>query len=243
MSFDDHDQKSFSKIKSTHDALSDPSLSKEPVVIELIPKQPSPSVHAPSVTSEDEESQADSDPTESNISSLKSKVEQLKHQIKNINAPKQEQKQKQAKKQSQVDQFRRQYLESGRGITRLQKHRQDTLGQLANFKNVLKQAYSAPRKEQNQQVVQHDDWECDLHFVKNCESCKDTFGLEDNVDDEGWMTSTLKFKKPVSANVFEPKIDDYTVIDPRLAYLYLMQYIQSLRSFWTRFECNAQSVA
>lgn len=36
------------------------------------------------------------------------------------------------------------------------------------------------------------------------------------------MFTTLKFKKDVGANVYQPKVDDYTVIDPRQGYLSLI---------------------
>ena len=62
---------------------------------------------------------------------------------------------------------------------------------------------------------EEEEWECDLHFVVNCKSCRNTFGEEEEGDEEGWMNAKLVFAKEVGANVYEPKLDDYTVIDPR----------------------------
>ncbi|KAH6569982.1 hypothetical protein BASA60_008005 [Batrachochytrium salamandrivorans] len=67
--------------------------------------------------------------------------------------------------------------------------------------------------------AREDDWECDLHFVKGCQSCRDTTGDGEDmgdVNDVGWMTSKLVFGKELGgANVYKPKIDDYSVFDPR----------------------------
>jgi peptidyl-prolyl cis-trans isomerase SDCCAG10 len=59
------------------------------------------------------------------------------------------------------------------------------------------------------------DVECTLHLIKNCGSCRDTFGEIIESDDDDWMNASLKFDKEVGANVYQPKVDDYTVIDPR----------------------------
>ena len=56
-----------------------------------------------------------------------------------------------------------------------------------------------------------------MHFVKGCKSCNDTFGQDDQGDDRDWLKAELKFAKDVGANVYEPKVDDYTIEDPRAA--------------------------
>jgi hypothetical protein len=88
---------------------------------------------------------------------------------------------------------------------------------MESFTKTLKQAHKQPpKKPKTVEVV--DDGECELHFIKGCASCRDTFGHVEEDDDEGWMQTKLKFKKDVGANVYAPKVDDYTVIDPRAGY-------------------------
>eukprot|EP00842_Homolaphlyctis_polyrhiza_P006717 jgi/Hompol1/7046/HPOL_000467-RA len=130
-----------------------------------------------------------------------------------------------------VSDLRSAYLKSGKAVAGRKKtgsgsKGEDALAKLEEFQNQLRGA----AKQQKEQRSAHDselrhggtqpadgadEWECDLHFIKGCESCRDTFGEEKDDDDSGWMTATLKFAKQTAANVYQAKVDDYSVIDPR----------------------------
>lgn len=124
--------------------------------------------------------------------------------------------------------MRREYLNSGRAAPALRKDAKlDIEKKLSGFETALKEAAEigniANQKEvsrsKNEEKEQKEQWECSLHFIKNCSSCRDTFGEHESDDDEGWMNASLKFEKEVGANVFKPKVDDYAVIDPRQGYV------------------------
>jgi peptidyl-prolyl cis-trans isomerase SDCCAG10 len=122
--------------------------------------------------------------------------------------------------------MREEFLASGKAIKTIRKDlKGDVISRLHGFEMSLKEAASLKNStftnKAVQQTVQEDEWECPLHFIKNCSSCRDTFGETVSDDDEDWMTASLKFKKEVGANVYEPKIDDYTVVDPRKGYIFL----------------------
>lgn len=60
-----------------------------------------------------------------------------------------------------------------------------------------------------------EDLTCKIHFIANCESCSKYLDNEHSDSDDNWMCMPLNFKAEVSANVYEPNITDYTVLDPR----------------------------
>lgn len=123
--------------------------------------------------------------------------------------------------------MRREFLNSGRAAPALGKDtKREIEKKLIGFENALKEAAATAKASQvasaskavpaeKEKVEEEEVWECSLHFIKNCSSCRDTFGEHESDDDEGWMNVSLKFDKEVGANVFKPKVDDYTVIDPR----------------------------
>ncbi|KAH6568538.1 hypothetical protein BASA62_005394 [Batrachochytrium salamandrivorans] len=147
-----------------------------------------------------------------------------------------------------VNDLRRAYLSSGKAVAGKRKAQTtslDAIKQLEDFQKRLRQASAAerdrhPKSNSNNRdtlisdkgntlgkdsshgadpSAREDDWECDLHFVKGCQSCRDTTGDGEDmgdVNDVGWMTSKLVFGKELGgANVYKPKIDDYSVFDPR----------------------------
>jgi peptidyl-prolyl cis-trans isomerase SDCCAG10 len=120
-----------------------------------------------------------------------------------------------------VEQMKKEYLKKGK-VTKgkAPKKEDDILKKMTSFSSLIKStAKSKPKSNATVKAKREDEEkECALHFVVGCQSCKDTFGNQvDDDDDDGWMNAKLKFKKAVGANVFEPKVDDYTVVDPRAA--------------------------
>ena len=147
----------------------------------------------------------------------------MEQELRNKNNPKKQVEQKVVEDKSLINKFRLDYLKKGKAV---QANRSDTKGdvisRLQEFQDsILTVTNSEPKV--GKQIIEQDTQECSLHFINNCSSCKDTFGQVDDDDDSGWMNSTLKFPKEVGANVFKPKVDDYTVIDPRAGYQLLIR--------------------
>lgn len=124
-----------------------------------------------------------------------------------------------------VEQMRQSYVSTGKvvqgkgGKRASQGKDTEVLAQLQSFTKLVQTAsVKAKHSGPDKALDQIEEAECDLHFVKGCKSCKDTFGKEDeDSGDEGWMNAELRFAKDVGANVYEAKVDDYSVVDPRLA--------------------------
>jgi peptidyl-prolyl cis-trans isomerase SDCCAG10 len=155
-------------------------------------------------------------PSEKRLESLKDQVSLMKAELRGKLIPKKEKVEKITKHTSLVDQIRNDYLKSGKVTVGKSKKKSDkSFQQMETFKNILHEStVSATRKHVREKA---DLGECKLHLIKNCASCFDQFGLHDeDDDDEDWMNTSLVFKKEVGANVYEPKPDDYTVIDPRI---------------------------
>ena len=119
-----------------------------------------------------------------------------------------------------MERLRDSFLASGKAVSG--RHRgKYTEVKVADFVGELraasKNSKSKPKVEIEQNVEGITQWECSLHFIKNCSSCRDTFGEAVEEDDDDWMSASLNFAKSVGANVYAPKIDDYTVEDPRAA--------------------------
>nr|KAJ3422340.1 hypothetical protein HK105_000159 [Polyrhizophydium stewartii] len=125
-----------------------------------------------------------------------------------------------------VADLRKAYLSSGKATTIKQskaakgRKQEKALDMLQSFQSQLRSAATPSShdtgvggaKQASEITPDNEEWECDLHFIKGCESCRDSFGKDDDDgDDAGWMTATLKFQKPVGANVYEPRVEDYTL--------------------------------
>ena len=188
--------------------------------------------------SRDEPSDSDSQvedtpkPTNSKLSEMQQEAKRLQSQIKSIGSDtrlNRNTSDDDDKKGSgdAIKQLRDAYLKTGKAVSGRDKHKKrktdakndPTVAKLNEFQSLLKQASQTANVRKNGNgtagEAKDDEWECDLHFVKGCESCRDTFGQDDDLDDDGWMNATLHFRKVVSANVYEPKVDDYEVVDPR----------------------------
>ena len=121
--------------------------------------------------------------------------------------------------------MREEFLKSGKAISAIRKDAKgDIDSKLGAFNVALKEAAKEAKNKSKKDAPMvdntEDTWECSLHFIKNCSSCRDTFGEEVSEDDDDWMNASLKFEKEVGANVYQPKIDDYTVVDPRQGYCF-----------------------
>ncbi|KAJ3305831.1 Peptidyl-prolyl isomerase cwc27 [Kappamyces sp. JEL0829] len=225
------------KIKSSHDALHGTAgLSKEVAVdVSQLPAKPAPDSKKRKVAEterndSDEERRFEEKMREkvlakhgnagSSKQALEDQIKKLQGEIKQIGAPKAAAKAEVKVEKGSVARMRKEYLSSGRAIQALRKDAKgDVEAKLKGFERELKQASaSKPKTEPPHKGKKNQDeeaWECSLHFIKNCSSCRANFGQEESDDDDGWMNASLKFEKAVGANVFEPKIDDYTVLDPR----------------------------
>jgi peptidyl-prolyl cis-trans isomerase SDCCAG10 len=230
LSFDEEEAPSF-KVKSSHDVLNDAALSSEKVQLQK-PKQRKGKEpeHKPLVplerkvdAKEHEYTSRDTKTGKSRLQELQEKAKNLAAELKQMDAPKSTtQISAQPKKLSYIQEMRQSYLTNKKAVPTRQRarHANQMMEKLSDFQHALKTAKQAAPQHLNQEPeeTKDDDWECDLHFVKGCGSCRDMHGKSELEDDEGWMQATLKFKKvadDVSVNVFQPKVDDYTVIDPR----------------------------
>lgn len=153
--------------------------------------------------------------TNKNLTEMRKKIEKLKGDLKRMDNPLAIKPQVKPKFISHIDQMRLDYLKSGRAQSGISKN-MDSTAQLGLFTSTLKAVQKQSVKKVDAALGDEEHTECRLHFIQNCASCHDTFGIEEEDDDEGWMRSTLKFSKNVGANVYQPRVDDYTVIDPRV---------------------------
>lgn len=218
------------KFKSIHDALPDSHLSKEVVEIKSEATDRKPKQKR-KVESDDEDNYdkkmksqvlakqaANAGPTKAE--SMQEQIKRLQSEIKQIGAPKKEAEKKVKKEKSSVAKMREEFLASGKAVPT---YRKDTKGdvetRLRGFRKTLKESAKTSKPvAKKSKITADEDWECSLHYIKNCSSCRDTFGESISDDDDGWMNATLNFEKQIGANVYEPKIDDYTVVDPRQGY-------------------------
>ncbi|KAJ3075610.1 Peptidyl-prolyl isomerase cwc27, partial [Quaeritorhiza haematococci] len=129
------------------------------------------------------------------------------------------------KSKSFVDDFRKQYLGGGKALAgkrRKGRDDDDLMAKLDSFRSKLRKAEGGERgdekkkerEDKEEAEAEAEDWVCELHGKKGCKSCRDTFGKDELGDDSGWMAHKLVFEKD-AANVYEPKLDDYVVYDPR----------------------------
>jgi peptidyl-prolyl cis-trans isomerase SDCCAG10 len=157
---------------------------------------------------------------------LQAQIKKLQGDIKQIGAPKAQPAPEPAKYKGSVAKLRDEFLKSGKAIAATRKDAKgDIDSKLGAFNAALKQAAKEAKSKSKKDAKTSDNaentWECSLHFIKNCSSCRDTFGEQVSEDDDDWMNASLKFEKEVGANVYQPKIDDYTVVDPRQGYNFL----------------------
>ncbi|KAH9275051.1 hypothetical protein BASA83_002765 [Batrachochytrium salamandrivorans] len=122
-----------------------------------------------------------------------------------------------------VNDLRRAYLSSGKAVAGKRKAQTtslDAIKQLEDFQKRLRQASAAERdRHPKSNSNNRDTLISDKGNTLGCQSCRDTTGDGEDmgdVNDVGWMTSKLVFGKELGgANVYKPKIDDYSVFDPR----------------------------
>ncbi|KAJ3003590.1 Peptidyl-prolyl isomerase cwc27, partial [Thoreauomyces humboldtii] len=187
--------------------------------------------------------------SDAKLSGIQAQIAQVQNEIRSIGTDKKpEPVQKKPKKEKLLEAVREEYAASGKAVSAKRKKAKggetDTMDLLKRFQSKLRSHDSAvatpstittttttisssnahPESNANATTTkpeQKEPVECDLHFVVNCESCRDTFGDsttlhdDDKEDEKGWMGGTLVFEKRKAANVYEPKVDDYTVEDPR----------------------------
>lgn len=219
LSFEEEDNQSSNiKIKSSHDVL------KEDVRLSKRTLSSDESSQEEEVTRQVDSRKKVKEllPSEKRLESLKDQVSLMKAELKGKLKPKEEKVvQKAAKHVSLVDQIRNDYLKSGKVTLGKGKKTDKSFLQMETFKNILheKSATTTHKVKKPEEKVQV---ECKLHLIKNCASCFDQFGVvdQDDDDDDDWMNTSLVFKKEVGANVYQPKPDDYTVIDPRMYVLF-----------------------
>jgi peptidyl-prolyl cis-trans isomerase SDCCAG10 len=153
---------------------------------------------------------------------MQEQIKKLQGEIKQIGAPKKKVEQQPKQPKTLVEKFREEYLKSGKAMSAIRKDKGSVDEKLNSFASHLKQVEKQPKAAVKKvSVAPESNWECSLHFIKNCSSCRDTFGEQISDDEDDWMSATLHFPKQVGANVYEPKIDDYTVVDPRQGYFIL----------------------
>jgi peptidyl-prolyl cis-trans isomerase SDCCAG10 len=153
---------------------------------------------------------------------MQDQIKKLQSEIKQIGAPKKQIPVVKKIEKTSVAKLTEEYLSSGKAVRAYRKDiKGDVVARLKGFTSQLRESEQSKKNNLKKQTKIENDWECPLHFIKNCSSCRDTFGETVEEDDEDWMNATLQFPKQVGANVFEPKIDDYTVVDPRQGYYFV----------------------
>ncbi|KAI8813312.1 cyclophilin-like domain-containing protein [Cladochytrium replicatum] len=212
------------KIRSSHDVLDDPKLSnnlvadKEIQKVSRTPKRKRLDDAAAVVGKDDEETPLRITEevlkvprlitSNERISSIKGEIQKVQEEIKSISSAGKEQKpSEKPKKQDSLEYEKEALFSSGKAVQRriARRNTGDILGKLQSFRSKLKTASAGSDDEEA-------DWTCHLHGRTGCQSCRDTFGMEEG-SDKGWRTHKLKFTAP--ANVYAPKVDDYAVFDPR----------------------------
>lgn len=93
---------------------------------------------------------------------------------------------------------------------------EETLKMMNKFKKTLTSSSIEQKDPKQKRSSDASTKLCMLHYVHNCESCGSTRESSDS-SDEDWMKQPLMFKSDISANVYEPKVTDYTILDPREA--------------------------
>ncbi|KAJ3257915.1 Peptidyl-prolyl isomerase cwc27 [Boothiomyces macroporosus] len=213
------------KIKSSHD-INDPNLSNEVADLPIQKKRKVEKTEEEDFDQKMKEKVVKKQIKEqSKISSSSNKLDQLQEQlrklqgeIKGMDQPKKEVEKKVKRDKSSVARMREEYMNSGRAVQAIRKDiKGDVEQKLKGFEEMLKKNVKTSKPKETKPEPTGEVWECALHFIPNCSSCRDTFGQVQEEDDDDWMNASLKFEKEIGANVYEPKIDDYTIIDPRQA--------------------------
>ncbi|KAJ3415919.1 hypothetical protein HDV05_003760 [Chytridiales sp. JEL 0842] len=222
------------KIKSSHDLLSDERLSKTVAVskdeMKAVSNLPAPDAGAKSskrpLKDDDSDDDYDSDldrrkreeelkrrkvsaKKEAPKPTVQDEIQKVQQEIRQIETSRRALKEEQTSKKeavSMVDSFRKQYLGKATMGKRAKSSEDDLLAQLNSFKSKL---FKDPKPTKEDKP----EWTCELHGMPGCKSCRSS--LEDDLEDDvGWMAHELHFKKE-AANVFEPTVDDYVLYDPR----------------------------
>lgn len=147
---------------------------------------------------------------------VQKQIDDVKKDLLKMNQKKEEPKAK-SKKLSALDAQREEYLQKKKSAG---KNREDeTLGALESFINKMRNPGGAqPTPVAGTAGAPEGDTVCERHSLKNCQSCKDTFGEKQAATDEGWMHHELRFdKKPIDPFARRDNVDDYVIIDPRVS--------------------------
>ncbi|KAJ3209914.1 hypothetical protein HK099_008400, partial [Clydaea vesicula] len=175
------------------------------------------------------------------MSIIKNEILSLQKDIIEQKKGKKERKEKKQKKLSLIEEMRSQYdknttstiIKNKRG-KKVVLDEDDLLERLDEFKNKLKKGSklleSKKVKNEEEETLKKlerekkkiedeldDSQLCKVHRWKNCKTCFDEDEILEEMEEVGedWKDHSLNFVKE-KANVYEPKLDDYTFIDPRL---------------------------
>ncbi|TPX50985.1 hypothetical protein SeMB42_g01606 [Synchytrium endobioticum] len=167
-------------------------------------------------------------PSESAKMDVRDKIQQLRSDIRNIGkgpSSTTPSTTTSIKSASLVDQMRSQYMSSAKVRSAIPKAAAgkkdlDALSKLKAFEQKLLSASKDSRNKgdsSKNRKSEEKEWLCHLHGVKKCKSCRDWDGSEeeDDSDDAVDWANTAFVATKTSANVYEPKVDDYEVLDPR----------------------------
>ncbi|KAJ1564399.1 Peptidyl-prolyl isomerase cwc27 [Nowakowskiella sp. JEL0078] len=209
------------KIRSSHDVLEDSSLSKE-----IVDLQTSNSTNAKRKYYDkvDVDNGGKKTPKlelkttieiekDEKLANIRNEIEKVQMDISKIGNKNLSRSQLKEKKVSLIEEVQKEFLSQGTAVRHGRRNKSGNVNvydQLKIFKKQLKTSMPVIADLQNPES----EWRCQLHERLNCESCRDTFGEEDDDDGEGWIHTSLKFEK-APANVYEPKLDDYVVEDFR----------------------------
>lgn len=229
LSFEEEEAES-SGIKSSHDILNDPKLSKTSVnTTNAKPSEQQSKAKLESMST------SNTTTTTSSLSFLEQmKAAQLKETQRKIaqveaelgmrTAPKtstQSAKKNEEKPLSALEKHRLKYLEAGHAQNAKRKpdsrDEMDTLLKLNSFRSKIQKNKSSATKEEESTKPGHVDI-CKLHGLINCLSCRDTFGVKLDggpEDEEGWMMHQLVFDRQELDTSIREDLKQLVVIDPR----------------------------
>ncbi|KAJ3109447.1 Peptidyl-prolyl isomerase cwc27 [Phlyctochytrium planicorne] len=206
------------RIKSSHDVLADERLRKDTTKIEE-PKLGKEQRKEKRKADDDETTRGISEkkkkweeekglslmPSEQQKVKVQSEIEKLQQEIRKMDSARRAAaaERDRGKAPSLVDEFRKQYVGKAVIGKRPKRGEETLIEELAAFKTKIFR--SEPEEDED---AEKPAFVCDLHGMEDCESCRDTFGVEKEGGDRGWLAHKLKFAKD-KANVFEPSVDDY----------------------------------
>lgn len=204
----DDDEDVVVQVKSSHDVLNDPRLSKQAAIPQL-----SQNISRPIVkhTTEEQRDQ---------IAEIKAEQRALKEQLSGKERPVE-------KPTEKTETTKKKRPASVSALTRLldgykrpaKGNEVETLIKLDQFRKKLSQTQDPlqlARLPKPEPAPQLDI--CKLHGLANCGSCRDTFGQkhdDDGIDDEGWLIHRLVFDRESGYREMRHDLDNLVVIDPR----------------------------